>query len=420
MLYWFHQPGVSIMNAKSVWMVLAACSGLGIGSAALSREAPGVVDSGPPACLAPAAWAVPDTATPRPDRAPAVFAAMASRDVVLLGEQHDDADHHRWQLQTLAALHAQRPDMVIGFEMFPRRLQPVLDRWVAGDLSEARFLEQAEWDTVWTMPAELYLPLFQFARLNRIPMVALNVDQQLIRAISAHGWAAIPAAEREGVGSAAEPAAAYLDFLFAIHSEHVDMRGKGAAKPRRSDAAFRNFVDAQLLWDRAMAEALARPLTNPARDGAERPLVVGIMGSGHIRFGHGVPHQLRALGVPRIGTLLPLSAATPCTEIPAGLADAVFAVPDQPAVPPPPPRLGIGLDAHRDGVRVAEVTAGGLADTTGLRINDLIVEVAGTPAHKVTALVASIRGQPAGTWLPLKVRRGAETLELVIKFPAKS
>jgi hypothetical protein len=37
-------------------------------------------------------------------------------------------------LQTLAALHVQRPKIVIGFEMFPRRLQPILDQWVAGAL----------------------------------------------------------------------------------------------------------------------------------------------------------------------------------------------------------------------------------------------------------------------------------------------
>jgi uncharacterized iron-regulated protein len=29
---------------------------------------------------------------------------------VLLGEQHDDEDHHRWQAQVLAGLHALRPN----------------------------------------------------------------------------------------------------------------------------------------------------------------------------------------------------------------------------------------------------------------------------------------------------------------------
>ena len=47
-------------------------------------------------------------------------------------------------------------------EMFPRRLQPVLDRWVAGGLSEAEFLKQAEWDRVWHYDPQLYLPILHF------------------------------------------------------------------------------------------------------------------------------------------------------------------------------------------------------------------------------------------------------------------
>lgn len=101
---------------------------------------------------------------------------MAKRDVVLLGERHVSEDDHRWQVQTLAALYALRPDMVIGFEMLPRRVQAALDRWVAGELTVKQFLEQTGWDDIWGMPAELYLPLVQFARINHIPMLALNID----------------------------------------------------------------------------------------------------------------------------------------------------------------------------------------------------------------------------------------------------
>ena len=54
-----------------------------------------------------------------------------------------------------------------------------------------------------------------------------------------------------------------------------------------------------------MAEALARS-RRLAGSAGEKPLVVGVMGSGHIRFGYGVPHQLRDLGVKNIGTLLPV------------------------------------------------------------------------------------------------------------------
>ena len=42
--------------------------------------------------------------------------------MVLLGETHVIADHHRWHMQTVAQLYAQRPSMILGFEAFPRRV----------------------------------------------------------------------------------------------------------------------------------------------------------------------------------------------------------------------------------------------------------------------------------------------------------
>lgn len=416
------------MNVKALtWMVLAALAGMGAVTTAQAQARESAAHAhavrAAAACLAPAVWAVPESTRPRNDHPTAILAAMANRDVVLLGEHHDDVDHHRWQLQTLAVLHAHRPEMVIGFEMFPRRLQPVLDRWVAGELSDTEFLTQVEWEKVWNMPPELYLPLFQFARLNRIPMVALNVDSQLNKATVARGWKAIPAEEREGVGNPALPPTAYVDFLFDIHRQHVFMRGHATSKSEKadkSDADFLNFVDSQLLWDRAMAEALARPLTSQAEVDKRRPLVVGIMGSGHIRYGHGVPHQLRDLGVDKIGTLLPVSAALPCAELPYGLADAVFAVPPRPTDPIPPPRLGVRLETHPEGTRILVVTAGSLAESTGLLADDIIVEAAGAPAPKMAMVISTIRNLPPGTWMPLKVKRGDETLDVVVKFPAKS
>lgn len=388
--------------------------------AAVLPAAPSFAAADGPACLQPGAWTALDADGVRPGAPVApLVASMAKREVVLLGEQHDDADHHRWQLQMLAALHAQRPDMVIGFEMFPRRVQPVLDRWVAGELSERQFLDQVEWDKVWSMPAELYLPLFHFARLNRVPMVALNVEQGLTRSIATRGWDGVPEAEREGVGRAAEPPSAYVDFLFGIHREHARMRGRGDKEASRDEPAFRNFVESQLAWDRAMAEALVAARDKASSAQGRAPLAVGIMGSGHVRFGHGVAHQLKALGTTEVGQLLPLAASTACAEVVAGLADAVFAVPEPVRSPAPPPRLGISMEDHRDGVRIVEVTAGSLAAHTGLRAGDIIVDAAGAPLKRSGALAALVREQPPGTWLPLKLRRDKETLDFVVRFPAR-
>ena len=391
-----------------------------VGTVAASLAAPAFAQAGDASqCLVPGGWARADGVAPQVVDGAGLLAAMAQRAVVLLGEQHDDMDHHRWQLQTLAALHAQRAHLVIGFEMFPRRVQPVLDRWVAGELTESEFLAQSEWNKVWSMPAELYLPLFHFARINRIPMLALNIEPTLTRAIAEKGWAGVSEAQREGVGQAAAALAAYEDFLFEIHEQHALARGKSADKAARSDAGFRNFVDSQLAWDRAMAEALVAGRQRHVGTDGHLPLAVAIMGNGHVRYGHGVAHQLRDLGENSIGQLMPVGADTACGELRAGLADAVFAVPVARQSAPPPPRLGVALEEHAKGVRIAEVTAGSLAQRTGLRPDDIITEVAGKPAKRPLHLIAAVRAQPGGTWLPLKLQRGEELIEMVVRFPVE-
>ena len=406
-----------ITNAKldRIFAAALASAAVGIGVYAGVQTGNAETATGAQTCLHPAAWTMLDSGQPRGAGISSVLTEMAKKEVVLLGEQHDQEDDHRWQLQVLSALHAQRPDMVIGFEMFPRRTQPVLDSWVAGNLTVKQLLEQSQWESVWKLPAELYLPLFQFARINRIPMVALNIDQKLTRTIAEKGWDAVSDAEREGVGRAAEAPPAYRDFLFEIYGEHPTLRGKDAAKAQKTDSAFGRFVESQTTWDRAMAEALAR-LAIPGTAGA-RPLVVGIMGSGHIRFGQGVPHQLRDLGVTNVGTLLPVPLDFDCKELRPGLADAVFALPEPAKAKPEPPRLGVRLEENAGAVRIAEVTIGSLAEKTGLKAGDQIVEVAGVPASRTLRVIAAVRLQPAGTWLPLRVRRGDDTLELVVKFP---
>ena len=405
------------MNPTQLRNILVAIAGGAVSIGVFAAVAAGGAAATAPACLQPATWAMPDHEKPRVVPAAAVVAAMAKRDVVLLGEQHDEEDDHRWQLQMLAALHAQRPDMVIGFEMFPRRAQPVLDRWVAGELTVKDLLAQSEWSAVWRLPPEFYLPLFQFARINRIPMVALNVDQALTRAVAEKGWDAVPEAQREGVGKAAPPSRAYREFLLEVYGDHPPGRGKAGAKSPAADPAFDRFVESQITWDRAMAEGLARRVT--ARAAGERPLVVGIMGSGHVRMGYGVPHQLALLGVKSVGTLLPVAVGIDCGELRPGLADAVFAMPDAARVAPEPPRLGVRLEEQDGVVRIVDVTAGGLADASGLKAGDLLVDVAGAPVTRMLTVVAAIRLQPAGTWLPLRVKRGDDTLDLVVKFPVK-
>jgi uncharacterized iron-regulated protein len=358
-------------------------------------------------CVAVASWVAPPGTRLDTRR---VVRDAARRTVVLLGETHESAEHHRWQLQMLAALHALRPDMVIGFEMFPRRVQKALDRWVVGELSEAEFLKASDWYNVWRLDPALYLPLFHFARMNRIPMVALNIEPALRRAVAKSGFDEVPEAEREGVTRPAAPSEAYVDFLLRVYREH--RRGGRTNEAGRDDPEFRRFVATQTLWDRAMAQAL-----HAAAARAGSPLVVGIIGSGHLVHGFGVPHQLKDLGLADVMTLIPWDRGRECRDLVAGFADAVFglAAPVEHRVARQ--RLGIRIENADGGVRVVEVEAASVAEQAGIRAGDVITVIAGTPAKASGDVIEAVQRQAPGTWLPIRVRRDGTLHEIVAKFP---
>ena len=68
-------------------------------------------------------------------------------------------------------------------EMFSRSQQPVLDRWVAGELDEKSFLKASHWFDSWKMDFDYYRDLLLFARDRHIPIVALNAEKSLVQAI---------------------------------------------------------------------------------------------------------------------------------------------------------------------------------------------------------------------------------------------
>jgi uncharacterized iron-regulated protein len=346
--------------------------------------------------------------------------AVESR-IVLLGETHTSKEDHLWQLQTLAGLYALTPELVIGFEAFPRSVQPVLDDWSAGKLSEDDFLRQTKWAEVWGYDADLYLPLFEFARQNRIPMVALNVDRSLISRVGRNGWDAVPEDAREGITTPAAARPAYSESLASVYLAAASHRRDASEDVQTVDDVlgtdgFQNFVDAQLTWDRAMAVALAQSAeANP------KAVVAGIVGRGHVERGFGIPHQLADLGISGVTSLVPVDRDRACAGLEPDVADAVFLVEDRGNTPPVPnrPRLGVAIQPGPDGgLLLSEVVAGSIAEAADLSAGDIVLSAAGAELKTPSDLVEIIQRQAPGTWLPLYVDRNGERLTLIAKFPS--
>jgi uncharacterized iron-regulated protein len=208
----------------------------------------------------------------------------------------------------LAAL-AGRGPLVIGLEQLPSEAQHALDRWVAGESDEAQFLAESRWKERWGHDFAAYRPVFELARKRRIPMVALNIDRAFVRKVGREGFDRAAADGQAPISRPATPDPAYVARLEENFRQHMR---------EASPEALARFVEAQTVWDRVMAEAIVRALR--ARPDAR---VGAIMGWGHVAFGHGVAHQLEALGVPDAVSAIPVTPVEGC-EPQSGAADLIF------------------------------------------------------------------------------------------------
>jgi uncharacterized iron-regulated protein len=231
-----------------------------------------------------------------------MLADLATARVVYVGERHTSAAHHAAQLEILRALHARHPDLVIGMEMFDRSYQGVLDRWSAGELDEAGFLRRTHWYANWRFDYALYRPILEYARAQRVPVVALNLPFNIPPKIRVGGTGHLSAHEKgflpAQVDTSNEAHRAYVRQIFQQHDFRSD---------------FEDFYLAQCVWEDVMAESVA------ARLGSDRMLVLA--GNGHIQFKYGIPDRAFARTGQPFRTIV---LSSPGERQPPGIADYVW------------------------------------------------------------------------------------------------
>ncbi|RYG42296.1 hypothetical protein EON79_19190, partial [bacterium] len=80
---------------------------------------------------------------------------------VYLGESHATEPHQRTEAEVVEALAKSGRKIAVGVEMLTRPVQPVLDRYISGEIDEATFLTEADWKGQWGFDFKFYRPLFQ-------------------------------------------------------------------------------------------------------------------------------------------------------------------------------------------------------------------------------------------------------------------
>jgi uncharacterized iron-regulated protein len=234
-----------------------------------------------------------DLAAQRELAPPQVAKRMMEARLVLVGEHHNNADHHKAQLEVIRFLHTEGVKVAVGLEMFRQDRQATLDRWVAGELKEATFIK-AYLDN-WNFDWRLYRDIFRFARDNQLPLVGLNVGRDITSQVAYHGFQSLDQRQREELGAiTCDVSADYMAYIRRAFGGH----GHGGI----SD--FARFCEAQLVWDTVMAvKALEYLTVHPQRT------MVLMAGSGHVQR-PAIPTQFRGRSTLPYLILLPETAGS--------------------------------------------------------------------------------------------------------------
>ncbi|MCI0664339.1 MAG: ChaN family lipoprotein [Acidobacteria bacterium] len=212
-----------------------------------------------------------------------MLAELARLDVVFVGEQHDDPATHRLERAILEGLGRRRSNIILAMEMFERDVQPNLNRYFAGEMSEEEFLRSSR---PWPRYQSDYRPLVEFARAHRWPLIASNVPRRYAAAVSRVGLSAIEAVPPDERKLIASQIQCPIDDYFKRFSETIrNHPGAGTGDATRGEnadqkAVIERFYYAQCIKDETMAESIADNL-NPQLKAEDKPLIVHFNGSFH-------------------------------------------------------------------------------------------------------------------------------------------
>jgi uncharacterized iron-regulated protein len=228
---------------------------------------------------------------------------LADARYVLLGEKHDNPDHHQIQAALVRAMLASGRRPAVAFEQLTADQAPALARHLASAPRDAAGLAEAvNWKRSGWPDFALYQPIVEAALNAGVPVVAGNLGTATIRSVARGEPGAVPPelSARYGLDRPLAPAA-QARLTAEIRDAHC-----GHLPAAR--------VDSMVLAQRARDATLADSLVSRAdADGG-----VLIAGVGHVRADHGVPLYLaaRTPGAPSVPIVVvaPLEAREGLTK----------------------------------------------------------------------------------------------------------
>jgi uncharacterized iron-regulated protein len=346
----------------------------------------------------------------------ALMDMLSGARLVCVGETHDNLNDQRIELAVVRELYRRFPGKIaVGMEMFRETQQPVLDRWVKGELTELEFLKASKWYETWGFDFGAYRDLLLFARENRIDVIALNPPKELQDAVRRTGLDNVPEDLRRKLPEIGETDPWQRVVLRGIFEGHAGHGG--------GDEAFDPFLRVQLLWEETMAQKVVDYLKSPRGEGKR---MVTITGGWHVKYGFGLPKKvIRRMPMP-YAILLPEEISTPeqqegrmmrvdLPEVPLLPADFLWYVPYE-SIEEKRVRMGVRMEESGGRLLVESVAPGSPASIAGIAKGDELLAFDGEPVKGIVDVLFRVGEKRGGDTARVTVRRGGEEKTLDLTF----
>jgi len=329
-----------------------------------------------------------------------VIEKASDKRIVYVGEYHDRFAHHTVQLQVIQAMFRKDPKLVIGMEMFQTPFQKVLDGYISGAIDERAFLKRSEYFKRWSFDYNLYKPILDFARANKVPVIALNLSREIVEKVSRAGLDSLTDEDAKEVP-------AQLDFSDADYRDRLQQAFSQHKNSGERD--FDHFYQAQVLWDESMARAIDAYL----QKNADQRMVV-IAGLGHLAYGSGIPARVARRNAYTHATILNDG------DVERNIAD--YLVFPQQLEGITAPKLMVVLKDGQGKVSIADLPEGSVAKQAGIRVGDVLLAIDAVPVHGADDVKLELFYKKHDEIVRVKVLRkrfllGDKEVEFEVKLP---
>lgn len=205
-----------------------------------------------------------------------IIKKLSGFDVVFLGEMHDDSVAHSLQFEIFKRAfekNKKKREVKLSMEMFERDIQNVVDEYLLDLITEKHFLSSSR---PWGNYETDYRPLVEFAKDNKLKVIAANAPRRYVNMVSRLGRSSLEKLSPEAKSSLAplpfgKSSEAYSEKFNAL------MGGHGSE----------NILDSQTLWDSTMAFWISENLKQNKKN-----LIIHLNGSFHTENRLGTVEQL--------------------------------------------------------------------------------------------------------------------------------